>query len=323
MNNAKVKKALTYLLKTESKTVRDMNKLLDDKRLYRAINILARTKGKLVITGAGKSGHIANKIVSTMTSLGIPAVFLHPNEAVHGDLGVVSMQDAVIAISYSGQTSEITKLIKYLSKHNISIVVITGNKNSSLATLSSEFICFDVVEEGSPLNLAPMSSATATLIVGDMIATALCLRSGFTEDKFANFHPGGSLGLQLTKTVELMAKGSKMPIVVENASFRKVLREMTKKKIGTTGVVNKKGKLVGIITDGDLRRFLLANNETDKTIALSMMTSDPKVVGAEHSLEKALRVMESYRITSLFVVDKKSKPLGIIHMHQIIEYQIT
>lgn len=319
MKDSKIIKKAEIVLKNELLALGHLNSILN-KDFIKAVNILERQpSGKIVVIGIGKSGHIGIKIASTMTSLGVPAIFLHPGEALHGDLGLMGLGDSLLAISYSGETKEVLKIAHHAKRHKIPVVSIAGNNRSSLAKISDIFLNIKIKEEGSPFNLAPMASAVATLALGDMLAAALSSKRGFTKKDFADFHPGGSLGLRLTKVQELVISGKKLPIVKENDNFHNVLKTISNKKLGITAVVNKLGKLLGVISDGDIRRFFLSGKFSDKSLARDAMTSHPKTIGQDESLQSALSKMESHKITSLFVVSRFNVPVGIITMHDIIE----
>lgn len=321
MSERGLNKRLRFTLKNEIKAISSLNHILG-KNFYKAVEILSKIKGKIIVSGIGKSGYIGMKMSSTLTSLGIPSVFLHPLEALHGDLGIVGREDALIAVSYSGETKEILKIVNHLKKHYIPVIAITGRRKSSLSKLSEVSLNFRIDSEGSPFNLAPMASVTATLVIGDLLAVALSSKRGFTQKEFADLHPGGSLGLQLSKVEELMTKGKNTPIVKIGFSLKEVLEEITKKRLGITAVVNKQGKLTGVITDGDIRRFLLTGKSSDNLRAKDLMTERPKTIDKSDSLQAALSKMELYKITSLFVVDRNKKPVGTIHMHSIIENKL-
>lgn len=295
-----------------------------DKDFFKAVEILGGAKGKIVVSGIGKSGHIGIKIASTFTSLGVPAVYLNSAEAMHGDLGLVNPEDAMIAISASGETKELTKVINHAKKHiKLPVVAITGNPKSSLSKISDVSLIFKVKDEGSPFNIAPMASAVASLVIGDLLATALSVKKGFGKDNFKDFHPGGALGLKLSKVSELMVKKDRTPIVRDRVSFYRAVEEINNKKLGITAVIDGKGKLIGAVSDGDVRRFLLTGKPVDKAKAIDAMTKNPKTIGKDDSLEAALSIMEKYKITSLFAIDKSKKPIGVIHMHHIIESKLT
>lgn len=286
-----------------------------------AVKTINDREGDIIVTGIGKSGYIGQKIAATLTSLGQKAIFIHSVEAVHGDLGALSEGDTLIAISFSGETKEVVKLVKYAQKHfGVSVIALTKSKNSSLGKLSDVVLEVNVKEEGSPNGLAPMASTTISLVLGDMLAAAL-VKNTFKDHHYAKFHPGGSLGMKLEMTKNLMR--SNIPIVAEKDKFSEILKEINKKKVGATGVVNKAGKIVGIITDGDIRRLLLKDLGVENVQARDFMTKNPKYINETDSLESALVKMEKYKITHLFVVNSLQKPVGVIHIHDIIEGAIV
>ncbi len=314
----RIKKELKRLLSSEIQALRSLSKIFN-KRLEDAVALLSKRKGKIIICGLGKSGHIGGKIASTMNSLSIPAVFVHSGDAFHGDLGIVGNHDSVIAISFSGETKELLRMVRHLKRHKIPVVAITGRPRSRLARLCDIALTFRIKEEGSPFNLAPMASTTATLVIGDLLAAALGIKRGFTRKDFADVHPGGSLGLQLAKVSELMRRSVGMPIVGADEPFGKAIAEMTKKKFGIAGVVNADKKLIGVITDGDIRRFLQTGKMRTDSLARDAMTRSPKTISRSASLQKAINEMEHYKITAIFIVDHRMHPVGMIHMHDIIE----
>jgi arabinose-5-phosphate isomerase len=316
------KKQVKMTLKAAQKALFKLERELSPS-FFQAVNFIKQRKGKIIITGVGKSAFIGMKMASTFNSLGITSVFLNPIDALHGDLGVVGFDDTVIAISNSGETQEILKIVRHLVKHQIPVISITGNSGSSLSKLSKFCINFKVKDEGSPYNLAPMASATASLVIGDLLATGLSLKNGFKKRNFADFHPAGSLGLQLSFVKDLMLTGSKIPKVKENTLINQTLKEITEKKFGVTSVTDKNGKLVGIMTDGDIRRFLMSGKFSYESSASQAMTKNPKTAEENETLQEALSKMERYKITSLFVVDKKQKCIGMIHMHHIVEGKIV
>lgn len=322
-NNGKnIKRALSELLATQTRAVKNLSRVLGAD-FNKAIEMLSHINGKIVVSGTGKSGHVGAKIAATMTSLGMPAVFIHPGEAMHGDLGLIGKDDALIAISYSGGTKEVLRLVQHLKRHKLPVISITGKAQSALAKMSSVPLVFHIDREGSPFGLAPMASTTATLVIGDLLATALSLKAGFTERDFADVHPGGSLGLQLTKVVETMNTGRAVPCVPADASLTRALKEITRTKLGVTGVTDSHGRLAGVVSDGDVRRFLLTGRYTNGSLARDAMTRKPKTISADDSLQNALAKMEEYKITSLFVVDRGTRPVGIIHLHDIVERQLS
>lgn len=286
-----------------------------------AIKIINERNGDIVVTGIGKSGYIGQKIAATLTSLGQKAIFIHSVEAVHGDLGALSEGDTLIAISFSGETKEVVKLVKYAQKSfSVSVVALTKSKSSSLGKLADVVIEVKVKDEGSPNAMAPMVSTTVSLVLGDMLAAAL-VEGSFKNHHYAKFHPGGSLGMKLEMTKNVMR--SNIPIVSEVDKFSEVLKEISKKKFGATGVVNKTGKITGVITDGDIRRLLLKKLDAGNVQARDFMTRNPKHIKETDSLEDAIVKMEKYKITHLFVVSSLLKPVGVINIHDIVEGAIV
>lgn len=319
MNEENIKNRTHKTLKGEISAVKALGNLLEDIAFYKAVKLLSKREGKIIITGVGKSGFIGMKIASTLTSLGQHAVFIHPVEAFHGDSGAVSPGDVVIAISFSGGSAEVNRVIKYLkSVFLVKVIAITGNSNSLLAGISDITLNLNVKKEGCPLDLAPMASTTATMVLGDMLASALTSPDQFKPHHFAKFHPGGTLGLSLTTVEEIMTPEEGLPMVSTAASFHEVLASITEKNFGVTGVVSNTGVLSGIVSDGDVRRFLLANKEDiSKAKARNMMTRNPKTAKVHETVKDALNKMEENKITTLFVVNDR-KPVGILHMHSIV-----
>jgi arabinose-5-phosphate isomerase len=267
----------------------------------------------------GKSGLIARKIVATLNSTGTAAIYLHPTDALHGDLGMVRKEDVVIIISKSGSTEEIAKLMPMFKRLGVKLIAMSGNPNSSLVKQSDIFLNISVKEEACPHDLAPTSSTTATLVMGDALSVALLQKRGFTAEDFALLHPGGSLGKRLSlKIDEIMIKGDGVPVVKENSSIKDIILEMTSKRLGTTCVVDNAGKLSGIITDGDLRRLLEKTMDVKHLVATDIMSKKPKVTEKDYLASFALQLMESHKITSLIITDKNKKPIGIVHLHDLI-----
>ena len=292
---------------------------------YSAVEILQNRKGKIIVTGVGKSAFVGMKMTATLISLGQMAQFLHPVEALHGDSGIVVDGDVILALSFSGESAEVVKIVSYLKKSfDVHVVSITGNTTSQLAQLSDKHIHISISEEGSPLNLAPMSSTTATIVVGDMLASALTSPLHFEKHHFAKFHPGGSLGLQLTRIVEVMSSGGDIPIVRDSDSLNDALLEMSRTShTGFVGVVDQSGKLSGIVTDGDIRRYIIKNGNVENKIVKHVMTPNPKTINENQSLQEGLTLMEKHKITSLFVLGEMGNPTGVVHMHDIIENYIV
>jgi arabinose-5-phosphate isomerase len=267
----------------------------------------------------GKSGIIARKIVATLNSTGTAAIYLHPTDALHGDLGMVRKEDVVIVISKSGSTEEISKLIPMFKRLGVKLIAMTGNPDSSLVNESDIFLNISVKEEACPHDLAPTSSTTVTLVMGDALSVALLKKRGFTAEDFALLHPGGSLGKRLSlKIDEIMIKGEGVPIVKENSSIKDIILEMTSKRLGTTCVVDKDGKLSGIITDGDLRRLLEKTMDVKDLVATDIMSKNPKVTEKDFLASFALQIMEGHKITSLVIIDNDKRPIGIVHLHDLV-----
>ncbi|MCX8075692.1 MAG: KpsF/GutQ family sugar-phosphate isomerase [Aquificaceae bacterium] len=301
--------------------IRTLERLRDNlgEEFLKAVELLRYCKGKVITTGVGKSGHIARKVASTLSSTGCPAHFLHPAEALHGDLGVIDKEDVLLAFSTSGESPEVVSLLPYVKLLGVPLISVTNNPNSTLAKYSEVHIFLHVEKEACPLQLAPTSSSTASLVLGDALAMVLLELNGFTEEDFALRHPGGSLGRKLRKVADLCHRGDKVPIVLQDTHMRDVIIEMTSKGFGATAVVDEEGRLVGIITDGDLRRFVNKGGRLDHSTARDVMTTKPKNIRMEELAVEALRRMEEHNITVLIVVDQDFKPVGIIHMHDILK----
>lgn len=293
------------------------------------VDLILKSKGKVVLTGIGKSGYIARKISSTMTSTGTSSVYLHPAESSHGDLGIISHQDIVIAISYTGGSSELEHIISYCIRKNIPLISITGNKKSSLANASTYVLDVQVDQEACPIGLAPTASTTTTLALGDALAMTVLAARGFKPEDFAEYHPGGSLGFRLLKKVsDVMHRGQAVPIVQLQTPIKEILGIMTSKEVrGAAGVVNETGDLIGVITDGDIRRRLDKNATPLEGVARDMMNASPRTIDASELAEKALFMMEQFEINLLFVQDKNSSqprhPVGILHVQDLLKWAKT
>ncbi len=281
----------------------------------KVVNLLYKSKGKIFVSGIGKSGHIASKIASTLSSVGSPSFFIHPSEANHGDLGMLEKKDCIILISNSGETLELINLILYCKKLKIPIISITSNRNSTLAKESSLNLLIPKNIEACPLELAPTSSTTSALALGDAIAVTLLKKRGFTEKDFKALHPGGKLGQILLQVKDVMKKKEALPLIYESNKVSHAILEMTSKGQGCVGIVSKKGHLTGIITDGDLRRHM-STNLLDKKV-VDIMTKKPKTLFPSTLVSEALKLMNEKSITNYFITDK-NKPIGIIHMHDIL-----
>ncbi|MEO0150400.1 MAG: KpsF/GutQ family sugar-phosphate isomerase [candidate division WOR-3 bacterium] len=317
MNEEKILEIARRTIDIEIESLFELKKSLNSS-FVKAIEILANCKGKVVLIGIGKSGIIARKISSTLSSTGTPSIFLHPAEAIHGDLGMIDKNDVAVIISNSGETEEIINIIPYLKFLNIPIICITGNKNSTLAQKSDVIIDIKIIREACPLNLAPTSSTTATLVLGDAIAITLMELKGFTKEQFAKLHPGGLIGKRLKRVYEIMHTGNKVPIVYEDMSIKDAIIEITSKGFGAVAVLDRNGNLVGIITDGDLRRYIEKGNDLNNGTVISAMTRNPKTIKYNETVGDALNLMEKYKITVLLVLDEQNKLIGIIHLHDIL-----
>ena len=285
----------------------------------KAVDVIYNSKGRVVLSGMGKSGLIARKIVATLNSTGTAAIYLHPTDALHGDLGMVRKDDVVILLSKSGETEEIVNLLPMFKRLKVVLIALTSNPKSTLARTCDIFLNIGNIEEACPHDLAPTSSTTATLVLGDALSVALLQKKGFTAEDFAFLHPGGSLGKRLSlKISEIMIKGDNVPIVKEDAFIKDAILEITSKRLGATCVVNKKGILKGIITDGDLRRLLEKSLNINGLKAKDIMSPNPKVLLQDYLASFALQQMENYKITSLIIIDKNNKPVGMIHLHDLI-----
>ena len=294
--------------------------ILDD-GFCEIVKLIKSCDGKIVFSGLGKSGHVANKLASTFNSLGIKAVFLHPTEAFHGDLGFVDNNDILLAFSNSGETQELIKLIEHFRKMGIRAILIAGHQDSSLARLVDYKLIYKIDNEGSPFNAAPMASTTASLIIGYLLASAVSKQRGFAITDFNNFHPGGQLGLKNTLIKNILREEDQLPVVNDQQSFAEALQEITKKGLGVTCVVNEAGFLEGILTDGDIRRFILSDKFSIEAGVATAMTKQPITINEDDSLQRAIEVMEENKITSLVVMNN-NKPRSIIHLHDIIENHI-
>ena len=300
----------------EIEALRIMESELDE-TLTKALDVMQYTKGRVIVTGMGKSGHIGNKIAATLASTGTPSFFVHPGEASHGDLGMLTKDDVVVAISNSGETKELSDIILYCKRYGIPLIAITKYPDSTLGKTGDIVLKLPDDGEACPLGLAPTSSTTATLVLGDILAVRLLERKGFSKTDFRQRHPGGKLGSFLQKVSDLMHKGSEMPLVKEATSMQDALLEMTSKMLGCVGVTDGNGKLIGIITDGDLRRCLTPDVLNKK--ASDVMTRNPKTTGPDVLAAEAVNLMNNTGkgITQLFVVDE-GKPVGIIHLHDCL-----
>lgn len=285
----------------------------------RACEIILACRGRVVVVGMGKSGHIGGKIAATLASTGTPAFFVHPGEASHGDLGMITPPDVVIAISNSGETGEILTILPIIKRMGVKLISMTGNPQSSLARQADVNLHVGVDKEACPMNLAPTSSTTATLAMGDALAVTLYKSRGFTQEDFARSHPGGKLGRRLLLYVsDIMHTGDTVPLVKESASLREGLLEMTSKGLGMTGVVDEQGRLRGVYTDGDLRRTLNRGADVYHAMIRDVMTQNPKTTRPDTLAAECVQLMRSLNINGLFVVDEELKVLGALNMHDLL-----
>ncbi|MEK6565339.1 MAG: KpsF/GutQ family sugar-phosphate isomerase [Bacteroidota bacterium] len=285
-----------------------------------AVNTIYDCKGRVIVTGMGKSGLVARKIVATMNSTGTASIFLHPTDAVHGDLGMVRGEDVVVCISKSGDTEEIRELLPMFKRLGVKIISLVGNVNSHLAKQSDIVLDISVREEACPHDLAPTASTTATLAMGDALAIALLHKRNFTEEDFALFHPGGNLGKRLfLKVEEMMVSGDAVPKVKDTVPLSEAIMQMTSKRLGATCVVDGGEKLVGIITDGDLRRLLQKTTNVANLTAAQAMNRNPKTIRPDILAAAALEEMENFNITQLVVVDGGHRPVGVVHLHDLVK----
>ncbi len=295
-----------------------------DERFDRAAELLHGCAGRVIVTGMGKSGLIGRKIAATLASTGTPAYFLHPAEGVHGDLGMVARGDVVLAVSNSGETDEVLAILPPLKRLGVPIVLLTGHLTSTLARQCEVVLDVSVPEEACPMNLAPTSSTTAALAMGDALAMVLLELRGLRPEDYAALHPRGTLGWRaLFRVADLMHTGDAVPIVREDAPLKDVIAEMTRKNFGMTAVVDAAGRLVGVFTDGDLRRLHLAGEPAGDLRASQLAMRTPKLIGADELAAKALEVMETFQITSLLIVDGAHRPVGLIRMHDILRAKIV
>lgn len=285
----------------------------------KAIDILYNCKGRVIVTGMGKSGLIGKKIAATMSSTGTPAYFLHPAESTHGDSGVITREDVIIAISNSGETQELMNLLPLIKRFGCPMIGMTGNLNSTLAKTSEVVLDISVEREACPLGKAPTASTTATLAMGDTLAVCLMEKKGFTKEDFLMYHPSGKLGKGLTyKVKDLMITGDKMPVVSDNKSFTDVINTISEFKLGMAMIVDSNGRLSGVLTDGDIRRTIIKYPNSANLAVKDVMTANPKNITEDAYAASALNLMEKFSITALAVVDSNNIPVGVIHVHDLL-----
>ncbi|QFI55776.1 KpsF/GutQ family sugar-phosphate isomerase [Aeromonas simiae] len=315
-------RSASQVLEIEQQAIAGLHQYLNE-AFDRACEMILHCGGKIVVTGMGKSGHVGSKIAATLASTGTPAFFLHPGEASHGDLGMISEGDLIIAISNSGESDEILALLPVLKRRGIPLISMTGKPESTMAREANVHLCIRVEREACPLGLAPTSSTTATLVMGDALAVALLEARGFTADDFALSHPGGALGKRLLLRVsDIMHAGDALPLVSNEASISEALLEVSRKGLGMTGIVAADGTLAGIFTDGDLRRILDQQVDIHHTSISQVMTANGITVGSEMMAAEAVKLMETRKINGLLVVDAQRRPLGAFNMHDLLRARV-
>lgn len=306
------------VLTLEAKAILDISSRLND-QFIKAVDLLYKCTGKAVVTGMGKSGHIGNKIAATLASTGTPAFFVHPAELRHGDFGMLEERDVVIALSGSGETSEIKLVLDPLKRLGLSIIAITGNTTSTLAKYSEIVLDVAVEREACPLNLAPTTSTTAALAMGDALAIALMKRKNFQAEDFAKAHPGGNLGKNLVTVKDIMRRGLELPVVALNSAYPVIIKEISDKKLGLTTVCDQDGILRGVISDGDLRRGALKfGADVFSSTASDLMTANPKQIAETALAAEALKLVDKYAVNDLIIVDGNNKPVGVVHLRDMV-----
>jgi arabinose-5-phosphate isomerase len=305
------------VLQTEAAAILALVDRVDDAKFARAVMLIRACKGRVIVTGMGKSGIICRKIAATLASTGTPAFFLHPAEAVHGDLGVIQADDVVIAMSYSGETEELKRVLETLKRMGAPLIALTGDVTSTLAQAADVALDCGVSEEACPMNLVPTASTTAALAMGDALAMTVLVEKGFKPEDFANLHPGGKLGKKLMRVEQLMHGGDSLPVVQLHTAMRDVIYEMSRKGLGMTSVVEKDGRLAGIITDGDLRRKMSGTPNILDLSARDVMTVNPVTIAHTTLAVEALALMEQRKITSIVVIDGDRRVEGVVHLHDL------
>lgn len=318
MSLSKINELAKEVLDIEAKSILRLKNNIGEE-FDKAIDILYNCKGRVIVTGMGKSGLIGKKIAATMSSTGTPTYFLHPAESTHGDSGVITRNDVIIAISNSGETQELLNLLPLIKRFGCEMIGMTGNLNSTLSKTSEVVLDISVEREACPLGKAPTASTTATLAMGDALAVCLMQKKGFTKEDFLLFHPSGKLGKGLTyKVRDLMITGDKMPLVSESESFKDVINTISEYKLGMAMVLNDDKTLAGVLTDGDIRRTVIKYPDTSNIKVKDVMTVNPKRITSDAYAASALNLMEKYSITALAVVDEGNVPVGVIHVHDLL-----
>lgn len=318
MENENLCNLARAVINIEAQMISNLTERIDE-NFVAACEYLHKNEGRIIVIGVGKSGHIGKKIAATFASTGSPAFFIHPSEAKHGDMGMITKKDVLLVLSNSGESEEIVSILPFIKRLDVPLISLTGRSESTLAKAATINIDVSVEKEACPLGLAPTSSTTAALVMGDALAMALLDKRGFTENDFALSHPGGTLGRRLLLMVsEIMHQDDAVPLILMDASLKEALMEMTHKKLGMTTVVDEAGELKGIFTDGDVRRVLDKEVDIHKTPIHSVMSKNPKTIMHNILAAEALNIMETFKITSLVVIDQLRKPVGVVHIHDII-----
>jgi arabinose-5-phosphate isomerase len=309
------------VLRTEAAAILALVDRLDGD-FERAVQMLFECRGRVIVTGMGKSGIICRKIAATLSSTGTPAFFLHPAEAIHGDLGAIRDDDIVIAVSHSGETDELIRLLESIRRLSARLIAIAGNPSSTLAKAADVSLNCGIAEEACPLNLVPTASTTAALALGDALAMTLLVRKGFREEDFASLHPGGKLGRRLMRVEHAMVAADNAPIVRTSTPMHDVIHEMSSKRLGMTCVVDDDGRLAGVFTDGDLRRQMMKTADVLGLTAGEVMTANPITIGPRQLAVEALKTMETHKVTSVVVLDANQTVLGVVHLHDLWRTQL-
>ena len=304
-----------HTVDTEINALNELKSLLDE-NLTKALDLIEQTKGRVIVTGMGKSGHIGKKIAASLASTGTPSFFMHPAEASHGDLGMVTNDDIIIAISNSGESRELIDILNYSKRFGIKLISITKNPDSSLGKAGDIVLRLPLSKEACPLGLAPTSSTTATLVLGDILTVAMIERKGFSKTQFNQRHPGGKLGSILQKVKDIMHTGDEMPILKTNATINEIILEMTSKRLGCVGFIDENNNFCGMFTDGDLRRCI--NKDLKNAKAQDIMTKNPITATKEMFASEAIKILNEKKITNLFVVED-NKAIGVIHIHDLLK----
>jgi arabinose-5-phosphate isomerase len=319
INNQQLRNLAVAVIETEATSIGQLTERIDDD-FIRACQYMLNCKGRIVVTGMGKSGHVGSKIAATLASTGTPAFFVHPGEASHGDLGMITSKDVVLASSNSGETEEILTIVPIIKRLGVPLIGLIGKSDSSLAREATVFIDVSVEKEACPLGLAPTASTTATLVMGDALAIALLEARGFSAEDFARSHPGGRLGRRLLLHVEdIMHTGNRIPMVRENTSLKDALMEISHKGLGMTAIVNDNGVVIGVFTDGDLRRTLDKPIDIHATPIYQVMTANCKIASPKQLAVEALKQMEDFKVNALPVTDKQGRLIGALNMHDLLQ----